>query len=61
MAIERFLIECYLNPGISTKGLARATLLPTPVAAAIKKELIRAGALVPGSRRPVHIRRPSIG
>ncbi|MEK6991298.1 bis-aminopropyl spermidine synthase family protein [Paenibacillus sp. FSL K6-1566] len=46
MAIERFLIECYLNPGISTKGLARAALLPTPVAAAIKKELIRAGALV---------------
>ncbi|MFB7816623.1 bis-aminopropyl spermidine synthase family protein [Paenibacillus chitinolyticus] len=44
--IEQLLLECYLNPGISTKGLARKTLLPTPVAAAIKRELIKAGALV---------------
>lgn len=44
--IEQLLIECYLNPGISTKELARRTLLPTPVAAAIKRELIKAGALV---------------
>ncbi|MCY9589930.1 putative methyltransferase [Paenibacillus chitinolyticus] len=44
--IEQLLLECYLNPGISTKGLARKTLLPTPVTAAIKRELIKAGALV---------------
>lgn len=44
--IEQLLLECYLNPGISTKELARKTLLPTPVAAAIKRELIKAGALV---------------
>src|SRR5690606_11273631 len=31
---------------ISTKELARRTLLPTPVAAAIKRELIKAGALL---------------
>lgn len=43
--IEQILLECYLNPGISTKELARKTLLPTPVAAAIKRELIKAGAL----------------
>lgn len=34
-ALEQLLLECYLNPGISTKKLARKTLLPTPVAAAI--------------------------
>ncbi|GIP17419.1 methyltransferase [Paenibacillus montaniterrae] len=44
--IEQLLLECYLNPGISTKELARKTLLPTPVAAAIKRELINAGALM---------------
>ncbi|MGG4220600.1 bis-aminopropyl spermidine synthase family protein [Paenibacillus jamilae] len=44
--IEQLLIECYMNPGISTKELARRTLLPTPVAAAIKRELIKAGALL---------------
>ncbi|MGG4555453.1 bis-aminopropyl spermidine synthase family protein [Paenibacillus humicus] len=44
--IEQLLLECYLNPGISTKELARKTLLPTPVAAAIKREFIKAGALV---------------
>lgn len=44
--IEQLLIECYMNPGISTKELARRTLLPTPVAAAIKRELIQAGALL---------------
>ncbi len=46
--IEQLLIECYLRPGISTKELARKTLLPIPVATAIKKELIRAGALEQG-------------
>ncbi|WP_316244846.1 hypothetical protein [Paenibacillus senegalensis] len=45
-AIEQVLIECYLNPGISTKALARKVLLPTPVTAAIKRELIKAGALI---------------
>lgn len=43
--IEQLFLECYLRPGISTKELARKTLLPLPVATAIKKELIRAGAL----------------
>lgn len=43
--IEQLLIECYFRPGISTKELARKTLLPVPVATAIKKELIREGAL----------------
>lgn len=46
--IEQLLLECYLNPGISTKELARKTLLPTPAAAAIKRELIKAGALIQG-------------
>lgn len=45
-AIEQLLLECYLKPGISTKELARKTLLPTPVAAAIKRELIKADALL---------------
>ena len=43
--IEQLLIECYLRPGISTKEMARKTMLPVPVATAIKKELIKAGAL----------------
>lgn len=47
--IEQFLIQCYLNPDISTKELARKVLLPLPVATAIKKELIKAGALEQGS------------
>lgn len=46
--IERLLVECYLNPGISTKELARRILLPTPIAAAIKRELMKAGALAQG-------------
>ncbi|MCU6707267.1 bis-aminopropyl spermidine synthase family protein [Paenibacillus sp. J5C_2022] len=45
-AIEQLLIECYLSPGISTKELARKLLLPIPVTAAIKRELMKAGALV---------------
>lgn len=45
-AVEQAMIECYLKPGISTKELARKTVLPVPVAAAIKKELIRAGVFV---------------
>lgn len=47
--IEQLLLECYMNPGISTKELARATLLPVPIATAIKKELIKAGALTQAS------------
>ncbi|RAV22356.1 bis-aminopropyl spermidine synthase family protein [Paenibacillus contaminans] len=43
--IEQLLLECYFKPGISTKELARKTLLPVPVAAAIKKELIKEGVL----------------
>ncbi|MGF9912165.1 bis-aminopropyl spermidine synthase family protein [Paenibacillus ehimensis] len=45
VVIEQLLLECYFSPGISTKELARRTLLPVPVAAAIKKELVKAGAL----------------
>ncbi|WP_289137217.1 bis-aminopropyl spermidine synthase family protein [uncultured Brevibacillus sp.] len=47
--IEQFLIQCYLNPGIPTKEVARKVLLPVPLATAIKKELIKAGALRQGS------------
>jgi len=43
--IEQIVVECYMQPGISTKELARRTLLPIPVAAAVKKELIQAGVL----------------
>jgi len=43
--IEKLLLVCYFHPGISTKELARRTFLPIPVAAAIKKELMREGAL----------------
>jgi N4-bis(aminopropyl)spermidine synthase len=43
--IEQLLMECYLKSGISTKELARKLLLPVPVAAAIKNELIKAGVL----------------
>ncbi|WP_312112775.1 bis-aminopropyl spermidine synthase family protein [Brevibacillus reuszeri] len=43
--IEQFLIECYFHPDIPTKELARKVLLPVPVATAIKKELIKAGAV----------------
>lgn len=43
--IEQLLLECYMNPGISTKELARAVLIPIPVAAAVKRELIKAGAI----------------
>ena len=44
--IEQLLLECYLNPGISTKELARKALIPIPTAAAVKRELIKVGAIV---------------
>jgi len=44
-ALEQILLECYLRPGISTKELARRTMLPIPVATAVKKAFIKAGAL----------------
>ncbi|MED1824933.1 bis-aminopropyl spermidine synthase family protein [Brevibacillus agri] len=44
-AIEQFLVHCYFQPGMPTKELVRKLMLPVPVATAIKKELIRAGAL----------------
>ncbi|REK74761.1 bis-aminopropyl spermidine synthase family protein [Paenibacillus paeoniae] len=44
--VEQLLLESYLHPGISTKELARKTLLPVPVAAAVKRELIKTGALI---------------
>lgn len=53
--IEQVLLECYFRPGISTKELARKTLLPVPVATAIKRELIKAGALI--QERGVHCTR----
>lgn len=43
--IEQLLIACYLKPGIATKELARHTMLPVPIATAVKKELIHAGLL----------------
>jgi N4-bis(aminopropyl)spermidine synthase len=46
LVIEKLLLSCYFKPGIATKELARRTLLPVPVATAIKKELMRAGALI---------------
>ncbi|MBU5347845.1 bis-aminopropyl spermidine synthase family protein [Paenibacillus lautus] len=44
--IEQLLVASYMRPGISTKELARHTYLPVPITAAIKKELIKAGALI---------------
>ncbi|MEK4968282.1 bis-aminopropyl spermidine synthase family protein [Cytobacillus sp. FSL R7-0696] len=46
LVIEQLLVECFIQPGISTKELARKVLLPVPVATAVKKELIKAGALI---------------
>ncbi|MED2256796.1 bis-aminopropyl spermidine synthase family protein [Brevibacillus parabrevis] len=43
--IEQFLLHCYFQPGLPGKELARKVMLPVPVATAIKKELIKAGAL----------------
>lgn len=50
--IEQLLAASYMRPGISTKELARLTYLPVPVTAAIKKELMKAGALI--QERGVH-------
>ncbi len=44
--IESILITIYLKGGISTKELARNSLLPIPVVAAIKKEFIRKGLVI---------------
>lgn len=43
--IEQLLVESYMSPGISTKELARRLMLPLPVTAAIKKELIKSSIL----------------
>lgn len=45
-AIENILITIYLKGGISTKELARNSLLPIPVVAAIKKEFIKKGLVI---------------
>ncbi len=45
-AIENLLLEIFFHEGISTKELARKTLLPVPLAAAIKREFIKAGLVV---------------
>ena len=44
--IENILIAIYFREGISTKELARDSLLPIPVVAAIKKEFIKKGLLI---------------
>ncbi|UHA74001.1 bis-aminopropyl spermidine synthase family protein [Paenibacillus sp. 481] len=43
--IENILLDIYFKPGISTKEIARKTLLPLPLVAAIKKEFIKAGII----------------
>ncbi|WMM25252.1 bis-aminopropyl spermidine synthase family protein [Tissierella sp. MB52-C2] len=45
-AIENILITIYLKGGISTKELARNSLLPIPVVSAIKKEFIKKGLVI---------------
>lgn len=44
--IENILITIFFKEGISTKELARNSLLPIPVVAAIKKEFIKKGLLI---------------
>ena len=44
--IENILITIYFKEGISTKELARNSLLPIPVVAAIKKEFIKKGLVI---------------
>ncbi|WP_110934006.1 bis-aminopropyl spermidine synthase family protein [Paenibacillus bouchesdurhonensis] len=46
--IENILLDIYFKPGISTKDIARKTLLPLPIVAAIKKEFIKAGIIEQG-------------
>jgi predicted methyltransferase len=45
-AIENLLLEIFFHEGISSKELARKTLLPVPLVAAIKREFIKAGLVV---------------
>lgn len=45
-AIENVFLEIFFHEGISTKELARKTLLPVPLVAAIKREFIKAGLVV---------------
>ena len=44
--IEQILLEVYFHAGVSTKELARKSLLPVPLVAAIKNEFMKAGILV---------------
>lgn len=44
--IEKLLVEIYFQAGISTKELARKVLLPVPIVAAVKGELIKEGLVV---------------
>ena len=44
--IENILITIYFKEGISTKELARDSLLPVPIVAAIKKEFIKKGLVI---------------
>jgi predicted methyltransferase len=44
--IEQLLLEIFFHEGISTKELARKTLLPLPLVAAIKSEFIKEGLLI---------------
>lgn len=45
-AIENLLLEIFFHEGISTKELARKTLLPVPLTAAVKREFIKTGLVV---------------
>lgn len=45
-AVEDLLLEIFFREGISTKELARKTLLPVPLVAAIKREFIKTGLVV---------------
>lgn len=45
-SIENILVNIYFKEGISTKELARKSLLPVPIATAIKKECIKHKLLV---------------
>lgn len=44
--IEQLLLDVFFHEGISTKELARKTLLPLPLVAAIKSEFIKEGLLI---------------
>lgn len=48
-SLEKLLLTLYHNEALSTKQLANAMLLPLPVTAAVKKELVKRGMLQSGN------------